>query len=296
MDDNPSPLLAEDAAAEQDRSYEELAYEAIQELVDREHAVVWHEVEARLADHPLPGQAHPINPHHLSNARRQLIDDDVIEEVTGTTKGGREITVLGFRNRYRRETAFDRAARRKRLLETRYLSWAGGGAETNAIGTGGELVSHASLAEAAAKGIGYRLLSEGREVRQLLGAPIPGGPIDDAAMLIGSDLTDPTHRWCGTPRPAREVPLHRATQWECYRRAMGDHGTSPRASLPHSARSQCHQYATRGSCRCAVSRREPPIPSPSAVARADGTTPTLLDLPMPTQQVSDIARVMFLAF
>jgi hypothetical protein len=77
MDDTPEPPPPEDTAAEQDRSYEELACEAIHELIDREHAVVWHEVEAHLADHPLAGQAHPINPHHLSNARRRLIDDGV---------------------------------------------------------------------------------------------------------------------------------------------------------------------------------------------------------------------------
>jgi hypothetical protein len=56
---------------------------------------------------------------------------------------------------------------------------------------GGELVSHASLAGAAAYPVGYRLFSEGREVCNLVGAPIPIGPIDDAAVLItGED--DPT--------------------------------------------------------------------------------------------------------
>lgn len=179
MGDGMAPDPDEEPEGHDDRAHEERGYTAIHELIDREHAVVWHEVEARLAELRPPAR---IDPHHLSNARRRLLDDGVIELTMGRARGGRELAVLGLRNRYRRETAFSRAAGRKRLLETRYLGWAGG--EGNAIGSAGELVSHASLVDAAAEGIGYRLLGDGRALRQLPGISIPGGPIDDAAMLI----------------------------------------------------------------------------------------------------------------
>ncbi len=186
MDDGAATTRVEDPDETGDRSHDDRAYEAIHDLIDREHAVVWHEVEARLSERPTPER---IDPHHLSNARRRLLDDDVIEIVVGKARGGRPISVLGLRNRRRRTTAFDRAAGRKRLLETRYLSWAG--SEINAIGSAGELVSHASLAQAAAEGIGYSLLGDGRGIRRLPGITIPDGSIDDAAMLIGGDPENP---------------------------------------------------------------------------------------------------------
>lgn len=186
MDDTTVPLQVEDPPAREARGHDDRAYEAIHDLIDREHAVVWHEVEARLAERPIPER---IDPHHLSNARRRLMDEGVIEVTMGRARGGREIAVYGLRNRRRRATAFNRAAGRKRLLETRYLGWAGG--EGNAIGSAGELVSHASLANAAAEGIGYGLLGDGRGLRQLPGITIPGGPIDDAAMLIGGNPETP---------------------------------------------------------------------------------------------------------
>jgi hypothetical protein len=187
MGDATDFLVEDPEADELDRSYENRACDEICQLIDQEHAVVWHEIEARLAERSQNG----INPHHLSNARRRLLEQGMIAQVTKITKGGRAITVYGLQDRRRRETAFDRSARRKRLLETRYLSWAGGSAETNAIGSAGELVTHASLVQARHEGAGYQILSEGREVRQLFGVNIPGGPIDNAAFLIGANATNP---------------------------------------------------------------------------------------------------------
>ncbi len=65
--------------------YDALAYVAAQELIDREHAVVWPEVEAKLADHPQEGAPKGIDPHHLTNARRRLVENEVIEEVDDVT-------------------------------------------------------------------------------------------------------------------------------------------------------------------------------------------------------------------
>ena len=174
-----------------DEEYIDLARRHIIDLIDREHAVVWHEVEARLAEVAVPGAEKGINPHFLTNARRQLLDEGVIEVVTATARGGREIAVYGLLDRRRRKTAFERAAGRKRLLETRYLGWAGGSVETNAIGSAGELVTHVSLQRAASEAIGYRVLSTGGQVRQLFVANIPGGPIDNAALLIGDNIAAP---------------------------------------------------------------------------------------------------------
>ncbi len=70
MDDaaGPDPEAGDKAAA-----YDRLAYDAILALVERELAVVWHEIEAKLAEGSIPGALRGINPHHLSNGRRRLI-------------------------------------------------------------------------------------------------------------------------------------------------------------------------------------------------------------------------------
>ncbi len=56
MDDNLDYLGDEKV------EYADLAYASIIDLIDREHAVVWHEVEARLSERPIPGAAKGINP------------------------------------------------------------------------------------------------------------------------------------------------------------------------------------------------------------------------------------------
>ncbi len=142
---------------------------------------------AYLADRPYPGLRDGINPHHLANARHQLLAQQLIEEIAEPTRGGRRIAILALRDRTRRETAFQRSAARKRLLQTRYLSWASpGSGDPNLIGSAGERIAHASLQ--AATDIGYRLVRpEGGHVTNLFGAPIPGGPLDNAAFSVMLD-------------------------------------------------------------------------------------------------------------
>jgi hypothetical protein len=128
-------------------NWAELAYAAIAKLLSDQHAAVWPEIEAKLADRPQPEIDRGIDPHHLTTARRRLIRENRIEEVKVPTRGGREISVYGLTRRGRTETVFRRAAARKRLLETRYLSWTAGSraeGKPNLIGEGGERVAHAS--------------------------------------------------------------------------------------------------------------------------------------------------------
>jgi hypothetical protein len=80
--------------------------------------------------------------------------------------------------------AVQTAAARKRLLHARYLGWAMGTKRYGAgiVGPGAEKVVHESLMAAAPSG--YRLFEPQRgEVRQMFGAPVPGGPLDNGATL-----------------------------------------------------------------------------------------------------------------
>ncbi|MBI4494232.1 MAG: hypothetical protein HY690_15695 [Chloroflexi bacterium] len=143
------------------------------------------EVEAKLADHPWGNVPQGVNPHHLTAAKRQLLAEGTIQEVSTVTRGGRSVTVLALVARPKR--AFSDAAARKRLLYTRYIGWATiSGKHPNMIGQAGERVSHASLLAAAPSG--YHLVNpDGGEVRTLFGKAVPGGPLDDAAHLIVLD-------------------------------------------------------------------------------------------------------------
>jgi hypothetical protein len=175
-----------------------LAEEAVLALIDHEHAVIWPEVEAKLAEAPVrtaSGLVLPkgIQPHHLSTARRRLTASRRVEEITSRTRGGGDVSVLALRDRRRRGTAFEIAARRKRLLHARYLGWTRESAKgPNLIGAGGERLARASLEAAVAAGVGYRPAERGAQgqVTRLFGAPVAGGPLDDAAYLTTLDPQD----------------------------------------------------------------------------------------------------------
>lgn len=171
--------------------WDALAYAAVLALLAEEHAAVWPEIEAKLAEraHPSfpPGIGH-IDPHHLQNARHRLLQEGRIEQIFGPTRGGGTVGVFAPTERRGRKTAFEQAAGRKRLLQARYLGWARASARgPNMIGAAGERVAHASLLRAAQAGVGYRLLNphpEGGQVAQVLGQAVPIGPVDDAAYLV----------------------------------------------------------------------------------------------------------------
>jgi len=168
------------------------ASEAVLALLDHEHAATTTEIEAKLAEarftHSATGRTfETIDPHHLTTARNRLTSRKLIEPVTEPTRGGAQIPVYGLADRVaqRRQTAFDRAAARKRLLYTRYLSWTRASGNTpNLIGVGGERTTRASLLTAAGAGIGYRLEKPaGGDVDRLFGHAVPIGPLDNAAHL-----------------------------------------------------------------------------------------------------------------
>lgn len=149
------------------------------ELLDREHAVVWPEVEARLAEAERSTQ-----PHLLTKARHELVEEGTIESSTDTTRGGRSVTVWHPADLAGRARAVEDAAGRKRLLYARHQSWSSArrGHPSGLLGPAAENVVHASLVAAAPHG--YRLANpNGGQVHHLLGDPVPGGPLDSAAFL-----------------------------------------------------------------------------------------------------------------
>ena len=166
--------------------YVALARKAITALLDQEHAAVWPEIEAKCADTPFPGIGTRLDPHVLSAARRQLLSSNVIEEISSRTRGLTEQPIVALCDRTRRQTAFQKAAQRKRLLKAMYLTWTRGergSKRPNVIGQGGEILAHAALVSAASGGIGYMLEQHGPTgVTSMLDFPLYG-PLDDGAYL-----------------------------------------------------------------------------------------------------------------
>jgi hypothetical protein len=166
--------------------YRDLAAKTVIELLEVEHAVIWTEVEARLADRRWGPTSVRIDPHHLTTARRLLIDEGLLIPTADQTRGGRIIETHSLAGAPKREV--ERAASRKRLLHARFLGWAKGTRRhpRGLIGGAGEAVTSASLG--AATGAGYRLVPHsGGDVAQLFGEDVPGGSLDEAAHLIVMD-------------------------------------------------------------------------------------------------------------
>lgn len=184
--------------AERSRSdlWDRRAYDEILRLLEKEHAVVRLEIEAKLSDRSLPGTPRGINPHHISNALRRLTASGKIREEVHGTRGGRHgerrIAVIVPTDQRNRKTKIEKAAMRKRLLQGRYLGWAEQSSRgVNVIGDAGEAVTLASLV--AAGPIGIRVLgSRGGRISHLLGRPVDGGPLGAAAQLIVDDGDTPT--------------------------------------------------------------------------------------------------------
>lgn len=169
--------------------YDALARQAVLDLLDREHAAIWLEIEAKLADRPHPQLPGGINPHHLTNARRELTQQQRIEQIAAVTRGGRTVAVLSLRDRHGRQTAFRRAAARKRLLQARYLGWSATSTHgVNLIADAGERVARASVTAAG----GYsRERADDGQATVVFGVSVPGGPLDDAAHIA---ILDNHHR------------------------------------------------------------------------------------------------------
>lgn len=163
---------------------------ALRQLMAREEAVTWAEVEAKLADRPALPLQHGIDPHHLTHARKLLISTGEIDQ-TGfeRTRGGREVQVL-FNPDVAKDgkRKLDRTIARKRLLTGRWTGWSQSNLEhpQGRMGPAGESVLRETIRSIAAD-TGYRFINKGLEVGRLLDADVPIGPLDNAAWLPGQD-------------------------------------------------------------------------------------------------------------
>jgi len=186
-------LVMVSLSAEQWRS---IAAEKVLSLLGEEGAVTKPEMEAKLSEAPpQPGLRRP-EPHHLTMARNRLLEAGEIVSQRNTTRGGRVVSTFSLAATTKQA---DRVAARKRLLHSRYLSWSASPSEWGVppLPSALERVIHASLTESAVHG--YRLVKPGGgEVGQLLGQPVAGGPLDNAAFYTALS-TD------GMPRAATTV-------------------------------------------------------------------------------------------
>jgi len=167
-------------------TYVTMARRSILNLLEKEHALVSLEIEAKLTI-PQRGLPTGLNPHILTAAKRELLDEGAIEIVTSPTRGGRTISVTALADRKGRETAFQQAAQRKRILLARYYGWTQDQPKRRSpVGHAGEIVEHKSLLAAAPTG--FKLLKpEGPGIESVFGNPVPGGSLDDAAFLQTED-------------------------------------------------------------------------------------------------------------
>lgn len=155
------------------RGWVELGKETILRLLQDEHAVVWPEVEAKIADRAYPPNVRPIQPHHLTSARQELRTEGVIREREEVTRGGRSVPFITLADVGRNAEAVKEAAARKRLLQARYLSWA---MTLDLLGPAGERAAHTALMAVAPRA-GYRIeRPEGGPVGDLFGEPVVGDP------------------------------------------------------------------------------------------------------------------------
>lgn len=158
-----------------------LAAEAIMLLLEGEGAATQVEMEAKISDQQLPRLGKKVDPHHLTEARRRLLDAGTIEQHRDTTRGGGLVTVYTLSNPTK---AVSRAAGRKRLLTARHRSWSAPNTEwgPKPLPDALERVIYQSLLEASKHG--YRLISPDShgDIKTLLGATVPGGGVDNAAF------------------------------------------------------------------------------------------------------------------
>jgi hypothetical protein len=153
-------------------------------LLDAEYAVVWPEVVAKLGDFDTLGLRERFDQHVLHLAKKRLLDQGLIRELSGGTRGGRNITILAPVDDRLRRAKIKAAAGRKRLLQARYQMWASGSpAVEGVLGPAGERVLHATLKDVASEA-GFRFVRpEGGHVAHLYGQQVPVGPIDNVAHL-----------------------------------------------------------------------------------------------------------------
>lgn len=161
--------------------------EEIVHLLESEHAVTRHEIEARLSER----KAKAIQPHVLTHSLRELLITGVVTEVESPTRGGRSITTYNFANTRLRKRAIEKASGRKRLLQTRFAGWATGQGKSDfagTIGRAGELVLQMSMKESARNpGVPAAVAQpdvQAPRVSEFFGVQVPIGPLDNAMVRL----------------------------------------------------------------------------------------------------------------
>jgi len=162
------------------------AYREIPALLAEQAAAVGREIEARLADRDVQ----PIHPHILTSALRDLtVRGEIVLSPATRTRGKRELAVYHLpivpgANKGRVEDA----AARKRLLQTRFLSWTRASSKypRGLVGPAGTRALYSALTDPSLAGRFSLIHPDGREVTHLFGDPVPGGPLDSGALAMGS--------------------------------------------------------------------------------------------------------------
>jgi hypothetical protein len=169
------------------RQHVERGKRALLAMVERHLAAIWMEAQARASDARWGDERFPVDPEHLWQARDELVTDGSLKW-TGPerTRGGRPIDVIIPGDTRGRVKPVEAAAARKRLLQTRYLSWASGtkdgdeGGSAGVIGPEAERVVHSSMREAGHH-LGFRFEEvKTGQASTFLGERVQGGPLDNA--------------------------------------------------------------------------------------------------------------------
>ena len=75
--------------------YRARAVDRIRELITTEHAVVRREIESRIAEGYWQGSGENIDPHHVTNAIRFLVEErSELEWLVSRARGGAQISTL----------------------------------------------------------------------------------------------------------------------------------------------------------------------------------------------------------
>ena len=172
------------------QDYVERAATRILALLDEYGAVVHPELFARIAEGYFEGSGENIDPHHVTEALRDLRRGGHLTWVTGATRGGHRLPTIQPTNRTRRTTKIDTAAARKRVLLARYTGWSQGTKRhrQGLVGPAGEAAVRRAILDSNAL---QPAMPGAGETARLLGTTLPG-PADSAGYLVPLDRGIPT--------------------------------------------------------------------------------------------------------
>jgi hypothetical protein len=177
----------------------DLAESHLLDAIDVELVAPHAELEARLWEIGVPpGATRPLLffPHIFQEALNNLLAIKKITKIDHPTKGGRSVELYAVADLGRgRQTAIEKAVRRKGMLYARYLSY------SELFGAAGETVVRESLVDAIPHG--YTSINTNVRFGQVskIGTTPVAGALDSGAWLATIDPTT------ALPRPAHAVPI-----------------------------------------------------------------------------------------